>query len=316
MKNRIKTFSVVIFVLTIIAGFFAIPINAEAGGRCTCRQYVEHDACNCNIICPSMFVITPEGGSVPLGEVACRSEGAGGAQICECATPRPFPTDSPDQCATACRTNISDPSSGTKRGTGIGEFQETAGLGDSCDHDVECRGRGCITGGCFCSGGLEELWSGETEADYRAGGARGSCAAKTRDGKNCSRPETCLSNICAAPTPGADTICGGNVPTPPGAEVTPVETPEKVFPTYELKKPIGEVTGPELIGRIIKTVLALVGAFALAMFIYGGFTWLTSGGSPDRIKKGKDILIWAVIGLVVIFASYTLVDFILRALGL
>jgi uncharacterized membrane protein YjfL (UPF0719 family) len=51
------------------------------------------------------------------------------------------------------------------------------------------------------------------------------------------------------------------------------------------------------------------------MFVYGGFTWLTSGGSAERIKKGKDILVWAVIGLVVIFASYTAVDFVLTALG-
>jgi hypothetical protein len=76
------------------------------------------------------------------------------------------------------------------------------------------------------------------------------------------------------------------------------------------------VTGPELIGRIIKAVLGIVGALALAMFVFGGFTWLTSGGSPDKIKKGKDILMWAVIGLIIIFTSYTLVDFILTAFGL
>jgi uncharacterized membrane protein YjfL (UPF0719 family) len=43
--------------------------------------------------------------------------------------------------------------------------------------------------------------------------------------------------------------------------------------------------------------------------------WLTSGGSPDKIKKGMDVLIWAAIGLIVIFASYTLVEFVFEALG-
>lgn len=99
-------------------------------------------------------------------------------------------------------------------------------------------------------------------------------------------------------------------------EAPPSPTEEELFPTYKIKSPIGEVTGPELIGRIIKTVLGVVGALALAMFVFGGFTWLTSGGSPDKIKKGKDILMWAVIGLVIIFTSYTLVDFILTAFGL
>jgi len=82
----------------------------------------------------------------------------------------------------------------------------------------------------------------------------------------------------------------------------------------ELTSPIEAKSVPELIGTIIKTILGFVGALALLMFIYGGFTWLTSGGSPDRIKKGKDILIWATIGLAVIFASYTLVDFVIRAI--
>jgi len=51
------------------------------------------------------------------------------------------------------------------------------------------------------------------------------------------------------------------------------------------------------------------------MFVYGGLIWLTSGGTPDKIKKGMDVLLWAAIGLVVIFASYTLVDFVFTALG-
>ncbi len=82
----------------------------------------------------------------------------------------------------------------------------------------------------------------------------------------------------------------------------------------ELTSPIAAKTVPELIGSIIKAVLGVVGALTLAMFVYGGFLWLTSGGNPDRIKKGKDVLIWATIGLIVIFSSYALVDFVIRAI--
>jgi hypothetical protein len=93
--------------------------------------------------------------------------------------------------------------------------------------------------------------------------------------------------------------------------------PAKAAPTkIKLEAPITETSVPKIIGNIIKTLLAIVGALSLGMFVYGGFTWLTSGGNPDRIKKGKDILFWAFIGLTVIFASYTLVDFLLRAFGL
>lgn len=71
------------------------------------------------------------------------------------------------------------------------------------------------------------------------------------------------------------------------------------------------VTPQELIGRIINAVLGIVGSIALAMFIYGGFTWMTAAGGAEKVQKGKDILIWAAIGLVVIFASYALVNFVI-----
>lgn len=79
-----------------------------------------------------------------------------------------------------------------------------------------------------------------------------------------------------------------------------------------LSNPLGTTNAPQLIGRIIKAALGVVGSVALLMFIYGGFMWLTSAGSPDRITKGKNVIVWAVIGLVVIFLSYTMVNFVIN----
>lgn len=72
---------------------------------------------------------------------------------------------------------------------------------------------------------------------------------------------------------------------------------------------------PILAGRIINTILGIVGSLALLMFIYGGITWMTAGGNEQRVKKGRDILSWAVLGLLVIFASYAILKFIFQALG-
>jgi len=47
------------------------------------------------------------------------------------------------------------------------------------------------------------------------------------------------------------------------------------------------------------------------MFIFGGLTWMTSAGAPDKVKKGRDIIIWSVVGLFIIFASYALLKFFL-----
>jgi len=79
--------------------------------------------------------------------------------------------------------------------------------------------------------------------------------------------------------------------------------------SIELENPLGsEVSNPNiLIGRIIDAILGLVGSLALVMLVYGGLTWMTSSGNPEKVKKGRDILIWSTIGLVIVFASYGLV---------
>ncbi|MBI5072056.1 hypothetical protein HZB93_04200 [Candidatus Falkowbacteria bacterium] len=130
---------------------------------------------------------------------------------------------------------------------------------------------------------------------------------------DCSLP--CERTVPGGVTPTSLSYTCATTSVPSGGTTTP-GAPEKI----KLENPLGGGTGvtsvPLLIGNIIKTILMIVGALALAMFVYGGFTWLTSGGSADKVKKGKDILIWATIGLIVIFTSYTLVDFLLTALGI
>jgi len=84
--------------------------------------------------------------------------------------------------------------------------------------------------------------------------------------------------------------------------------------TVSLPDPLGmnEQSDPRvLIGRIINAVLGIVGSLALAMFIYGGFIWMTSTGNAEQVTKGKNILIWATIGLVIIFSAYALVNFVI-----
>ena len=82
-----------------------------------------------------------------------------------------------------------------------------------------------------------------------------------------------------------------------------------------LTNPINTTDPNEIIANVIKVFLGVTGAIALALFIYGGFMMLISGGSSDRVKKGRDTLMWATIGLVIIFGSYGLVDAVFKALS-
>lgn len=87
-------------------------------------------------------------------------------------------------------------------------------------------------------------------------------------------------------------------------------------PPVRLANPLGAgATAQGVIGSVIDKVLGVVGALALIMFIYGGITWMTAMGNDQQITKGKNILMWSALGLIVIFSSYALVKFVLQAIG-
>jgi hypothetical protein len=89
---------------------------------------------------------------------------------------------------------------------------------------------------------------------------------------------------------------------------------EEVVLTVSLDNPIQPQSIPVLIGYIINAVLGIVGSVALIMFVYGGIVWMTAGGNEQSITKGRNILMWAAVGIVVIFSSYALVRFVIGAI--
>ena len=75
---------------------------------------------------------------------------------------------------------------------------------------------------------------------------------------------------------------------------------------------------PQLLQVLINVgflLMGVAGSIALALFVYGGFVWLTSGGSSERISKGKTIIVQTVIALVIIFGAATGIRFLQGALG-
>lgn len=83
----------------------------------------------------------------------------------------------------------------------------------------------------------------------------------------------------------------------------------------ELYSPISEdITVPQLIGRLLSIIIGVIGAIALAVFIYGGFLWMTSAGNGKKVEDGKNTMIWAVLGLVIIFSARAILAFVFNAL--
>ena len=65
--------------------------------------------------------------------------------------------------------------------------------------------------------------------------------------------------------------------------------------------------------RVVQWVLGLLGLIAVIMIMYGGFLWMTAGGNVDRIKKAKQTITRAVIGLIIILLAWAIVLFIVQA---
>ena len=98
-------------------------------------------------------------------------------------------------------------------------------------------------------------------------------------------------------------------PPPVGGNQGPPPTDNQTF-----KNPLGSsVDYLDVVANIIEVVLGVVGVLALLVFIYGGIVWMTSLGNSERVKLGRDTLIWASLGLVVVFASFAIVNLILSA---
>ncbi|MFH1325916.1 MAG: MMCAP2_0565 family pilin-like conjugal transfer protein [Candidatus Falkowbacteria bacterium] len=69
------------------------------------------------------------------------------------------------------------------------------------------------------------------------------------------------------------------------------------------------------IGRLINAVLGLIGIILVGLITYGGWMYMTSAGDATKVEQAKKIMQNAAIGLLIILASFSIVSFILRALG-
>ena len=91
--------------------------------------------------------------------------------------------------------------------------------------------------------------------------------------------------------------------------------PSAVAQEVTLPNPLGEKDGEpisliDVMLRVMQICLAAVDIFALFMFILGGFELLISAGNPNMIKKAKDTLVWATLGILVITLSYSILKFV------
>lgn len=67
------------------------------------------------------------------------------------------------------------------------------------------------------------------------------------------------------------------------------------------------------INTILSVILGVLGVVAVAYIIYGGFMITTASGDPAKVKKGKETIMYGVIGLVVALLAFAIVNFVLSS---
>ena len=73
-------------------------------------------------------------------------------------------------------------------------------------------------------------------------------------------------------------------------------------------------------GRIIQTAVTvlLIAAVLIALFflIWGGIRWITSGGDKGKVDEARKHIVAAIIGLIVAFLAYFILQVVLGFFGL
>ena len=71
----------------------------------------------------------------------------------------------------------------------------------------------------------------------------------------------------------------------------------------------------EILATILPYVFSIAGIILFIVLLMGGFSLLTSAGSPDNVEKGKKMITSAIIGFVIIFISYWLMQILQIVFG-
>ena len=69
------------------------------------------------------------------------------------------------------------------------------------------------------------------------------------------------------------------------------------------------------INAVLSWVMVISALLVFFYLIWGGFDWITSGGDKGRTDKAREKIMAAVIGLIIVAASYAVVNLVVRFLG-
>lgn len=71
-----------------------------------------------------------------------------------------------------------------------------------------------------------------------------------------------------------------------------------------------------VVSGLVNYLFPLAGLLLLLYLIFGGFSLMTSGGDPKAVQAAKSKITSALIGFIIVFASYWIVQILGTILGI
>jgi FtsH-binding integral membrane protein len=69
-----------------------------------------------------------------------------------------------------------------------------------------------------------------------------------------------------------------------------------------------------LYNKFISIALYAIGIVSVVAIIYGGFLYMTAAGKEEQAKKGRQVLTWAIIGLIVVITASIIINIVAKGL--
>lgn len=84
------------------------------------------------------------------------------------------------------------------------------------------------------------------------------------------------------------------------------------FGLSDLDTNLGQSDLKVTISALVNVVLSFLGIIAVLIILLGGFKWMTSQGSSDKVEEAKKLIGAGIVGLIIILAAYAIVKFVLE----
>ena len=66
--------------------------------------------------------------------------------------------------------------------------------------------------------------------------------------------------------------------------------------------------------KLINQATGLLGILTVLVILYGGFSWMVSFGDEEKTKQAKSAIASGIIGLIIIFVSFSFANYILTTI--